>query len=65
MQDVLGLDSAYRMNRPGDATGWWEWRFTWDQVAPWNANNLAEITRLYGRCRIIQDLSSKLQTPQE
>jgi 4-alpha-glucanotransferase len=52
MQDVLGLDSAHRMNRPGEATGAWEWRFTWDQVAPWHAERLADFTRLYGRCRI-------------
>lgn len=52
LQDVLGLDSAHRMNRPGEATGSWEWRFGWDQVAPWHAERLAELTQLYGRVRV-------------
>ncbi|MEA5097755.1 MAG: 4-alpha-glucanotransferase [Burkholderiaceae bacterium] len=51
MQDVLGLDSAHRMNRPGEATGSWEWRFHWGQVQHWHGERLAELTQLYGRCR--------------
>ena len=50
MQDVLGLDSSQRMNRPGEGEGAWEWRFVWDQVRPWHAERLAELTRIYGRC---------------
>jgi 4-alpha-glucanotransferase len=49
LQDVLGLDSTQRMNRPGVGEGAWEWRFVWDQVKPWHAERLAELTRLYGR----------------
>jgi 4-alpha-glucanotransferase len=49
MQDVLGLDSTARMNCPGVTDGCWEWRFTWDQVAPWHADHLAELARLHGR----------------
>ena len=49
MQDALGLGSESRMNRPGDATGAWTWRFTWDQVGPVPADRLAEIARTYGR----------------
>lgn len=49
MQDALGLDSDARMNRPGDATGAWTWRFTWGQVGPAPAEFLAEISRTYGR----------------
>ena len=49
MQDVLGLPSSARMNRPGIAAGNWEWRFTWKQIAPWHAEHLAELSRLYGR----------------
>jgi len=49
MQDVLGLDSAARMNQPGQAEGSWEWRFSWSQVAPWHAERLAELARLHGR----------------
>ena len=50
MQDVLGLESSQRMNRPGDGEGAWEWRFVWNQVKPWHADQLADLTRLYGRC---------------
>lgn len=49
MQDVLGLDSSCRMNKPGLAEGSWEWRFGWHQVEPWHAECLAELTRLHGR----------------
>ena len=49
MQDVLGLDSAHRMNFPGLAEGCWEWRFSWEQVAPWHAQRLAALCRLYRR----------------
>ncbi len=34
MQDVLGLGSEARMNRPGRPDGNWRWRFSWDQVTP-------------------------------
>lgn len=49
MQDVLGLDSAHRMNMPGQGDGFWEWRFNWGQVAPWHAERLLELARLHGR----------------
>lgn len=49
MQDVLGLGSESRMNQPGLAQGSWQWRFCWHQVAPWHADRLADLTRLYGR----------------
>ena len=49
MQDILGLDKTHRMNLPGLAEGAWEWRFTWNQVAPWHAERIAELTRLHGR----------------
>ncbi len=32
LQDVLGLDSAHRMNLPGVAEGNWSWRFEWDAL---------------------------------
>lgn len=50
LQDVLGLDSSQRMNRPGEGEGAWEWRFAWKQVRSEHADRLAELTRLYGRC---------------
>jgi 4-alpha-glucanotransferase len=52
MQDVLGLDGAHRMNFPGKPEGYWEWRFTWDQVRPEHANQLAQWSVLYGRSAI-------------
>jgi 4-alpha-glucanotransferase len=32
MQDLLGLDSASRMNSPGTVVGNWRWRFQWEQA---------------------------------
>lgn len=49
MQDVLSLHSECRMNFPGMADGWWEWRFQWHQVQSWHAQRLAELCRLYSR----------------
>jgi 4-alpha-glucanotransferase len=49
-QDVLGLGTEHRMNRPG-VGGAWEWRFSWDLVAPWHAERLASLGSLYGRNR--------------
>jgi 4-alpha-glucanotransferase len=49
LQDVLGLDGAHRMNLPGKGEGYWEWRFTWDQVEPMHAQRLARFARLYRR----------------
>ena len=49
LQDVLELPAASRMNLPGQADGWWMWRFIWAQVEPWHAERLAEFGRLYGR----------------
>jgi 4-alpha-glucanotransferase len=49
MQDVLALPTECRMNFPGQASGWWRWRFQWSQVQPWHAGRLAELARLYGR----------------
>jgi 4-alpha-glucanotransferase len=49
LQDVLGLGSAHRMNQPGQGEGFWEWRFTWDQVEPGQADRLARFCALYRR----------------
>jgi 4-alpha-glucanotransferase len=49
MQDVLALPAECRMNFPGQESGWWVWRFQWNQVQPWHAQRLGELTRLYGR----------------
>ena len=49
MQDVLALPSDCRMNLPGAASGWWVWRFEWQQVHAWHGQRLAEMTKLFGR----------------
>ncbi|MFA7281938.1 MAG: 4-alpha-glucanotransferase [Sterolibacterium sp.] len=51
-QDVLGLGSEYRMNLPGKESGYWEWRFGWDQVNASHAGRLCEITAAHGRCPV-------------
>jgi 4-alpha-glucanotransferase len=43
-QDVLGLGSADRMNRPGHAEGNWRWRLERDQLSPELAARLAAAT---------------------
>ena len=48
-QDVLGLGSEARMNRPGIAEGCWNWRFRWDQVQEWHAKRLREVSAVHGR----------------
>ena len=49
MQDVLALSTDSRMNYPGQESGWWGWRFAWNQVQPWHAGRLLDLSRLYGR----------------
>jgi 4-alpha-glucanotransferase len=49
MQDVLSLPTEHRMNFPGKESGYWEWRFTWDEVKPQHAQRLKEMVTLYGR----------------
>lgn len=49
IQDILSEGSEARMNRPGIATGNWQYRFTADQLTPELAQKLKDITLLYGR----------------
>ena len=49
LQDVLGLDSAHRMNQPSMGEGAWEWRFHWGLVEAWHAERLADLAVLHGR----------------
>ncbi len=49
LQDVLGLGSEARMNRPGTTEGNWEWRLLPDQLTPSVVGRLAEITERYQR----------------
>ncbi len=49
MQDVLGLDSRARMNRPGEAEGNWAWRISEAALEHPGKDALRHITRLYQR----------------
>jgi 4-alpha-glucanotransferase len=49
MQDVLGLGSEARMNRPGIAEGNWTFRVPEGALTRALAERLARMTRLYGR----------------
>jgi 4-alpha-glucanotransferase len=49
MQDVLGLPSSARMNRPQTSQGNWQWRLLEDQFDDTIAQQLASMTRLFGR----------------
>jgi 4-alpha-glucanotransferase len=51
MQDLLGLGSEARMNRPGRQAGNWSWRFCDEDVTEELASRLARLTRAYGRAR--------------
>jgi 4-alpha-glucanotransferase len=49
LQDVLGLGTGSRMNRPGSAQGNWEWRFSANMLTEILANRLAGLAELYER----------------
>ena len=49
MQDLLGLGSGSRTNRPSFGDGNWRWRILPDQINDNITTKLAEMTRLYGR----------------
>lgn len=49
LQDVMGLGSEARMNMPGEAAGNWGWRYRAEQLEPWIAPALREMSVLYGR----------------
>ncbi len=48
-QDLLGLGSRARMNRPGVAEGNWRWRLREGALDEWVARRLREMTTTYGR----------------
>jgi 4-alpha-glucanotransferase len=49
MQDVLGLGSEARMNRPAESKGNWTWRFTREMLTDEIKSRLRELTTIYGR----------------
>ncbi len=52
LQDVLGLDSGSRMNRPGRPSGNWAWRVAAGALTPEVAGRLAVLTQTYGRAAV-------------
>ncbi len=49
LQDVLGLDTAHRMNLPGTVVNNWAWRFEWNMMDGEAARVLGLITAASGR----------------
>ena len=50
LQDIIGLNSAGRMNTPGTVGDHnWAWRFTFDMLTDEMLGRLKELTRVYGR----------------
>jgi 4-alpha-glucanotransferase len=49
LQDVLGLGSEARMNRPATLGGNWTWRFREDALRPEHGERLRVLAALYGR----------------
>jgi 4-alpha-glucanotransferase len=49
IQDVMGLGTDARMNQPGQATGWWRFRYTEEMLKDEYAERLAYLTGLYHR----------------
>jgi 4-alpha-glucanotransferase len=48
-QDLIGLGSQARMNRPGTASGNWQWRLVPGQLTRDTARKLAVMTETYDR----------------
>jgi 4-alpha-glucanotransferase len=51
MQDVLGLGTDARMNRPGEATGNWTWRARGEDFTAERAAGLRKVLEVSGRLR--------------
>jgi 4-alpha-glucanotransferase len=49
VQDVLGLGTEHRMNRPGTADGNWGWRLAPGALDAALAGRLRDLTATYGR----------------
>jgi len=49
LQDLLGLGSESRMNRPGTPGGNWMWRWQRESITPKLTRRLAGLTAFFGR----------------
>lgn len=52
LQDIMMLDSAHRMNKPGTTEGNWQWHFEWPMLSQTLCVKLLHVTRHSGRCPI-------------
>ena len=59
LQDVLNLGTEARMNFPGQASGWWRWRFTQNQLTGAVVDRLGEMTEVYDRAAGSEPTASK------
>jgi 4-alpha-glucanotransferase len=55
LQDVLGLGSEARMNRPGDPSGNWQWRYLPGVLNHELATRLRTLVDIYGRTGLKRD----------
>ena len=49
LQDHMKLDNSARMNFPGKASGYWQWRFTPEMLTDFIAERLGKLTEIFGR----------------
>jgi 4-alpha-glucanotransferase len=49
IQDIFALGTQARMNQPGQATGWWRFRYTADMLKVEYTERLGYLTELYHR----------------
>jgi 4-alpha-glucanotransferase len=52
LQDILGLDSAYRMNTPATLDGNWKWQMVAGQITPEIKEKFKRMMYLFRRERI-------------
>jgi len=65
LQDILMLDGAGRMNRPGVASGNWRWRFSEDHPVAARMEGLRGLTERYDRLPPVQPDSAPACPPEE
>jgi 4-alpha-glucanotransferase len=63
MQDLLGLGSGARMNRPATEAGNWEWRMRDGAFGASVQHRLAELTRIYDRAMLVQSAERRHARP--
>lgn len=65
LQDVLGLDTASRMNIPGTLSDNWQWRYLEGQLLEEYGVKLYELSKLYNRLTISSKEEQDKHTDQE